>query len=65
MAYKEPLISTRSLEMFAPPGVLSRIRQALDEGRAVEMEHTSFSDPGPDESRVLIEGKRIFTVPGY
>ena len=37
----------------------------LPDGRKVEMEHTSFSDPGPDESRVLIDGIKLCTIPGY
>jgi hypothetical protein len=45
--------------------VLEAVEKALEDGRKVEMEHTSFSDPGPDESRVLIDGIKLYTIPGY
>jgi len=65
MSYREPLKETRALAMFAPSSVLEAVEQAVKDGRKVEMEHTSFSDPGPDESRVLIDGIRLYTIPGY
>ena len=65
MAYREDLTSTRALAMFAPSIVLEAVEKAIEDGRKVEMEHTSFGDPGPDESRVLIDGVRLHTIPGY
>lgn len=65
MAYREPLTSTATLAMFLPDRVLARVEQALQEGKTVEMENTSLSDPGPDECRVLIDGERVWTIPGY
>jgi hypothetical protein len=65
MAYREPLKDTRALSMFATSIVLEAVEKALEDGRKVEMEHTSFSDPGPDESRVLIDGIKLYTIPGY
>ena len=65
MAYREPLKSSRSLAMFAPAAVVARVDKAIEGGQKVEIEHSSFSDPGPDTSRVLIDGAQVFTIPGY
>lgn len=65
MAYRENLIDTGYLAIFATAQVVSRVEKALRDGRRVELEHTSFSDPGPDETRVLIDGSRVLTLPGY
>ena len=65
MAYRESLKSTRTLAMFAPAIVVERVETAIAAGQTVEMEYTSFNDPGPDECRVIVEGTRIFTIPGY
>jgi hypothetical protein len=65
MAYRERLWSAWSLKMFLPDSLFKRAEDALAQGRPVEMEHTSFNDPGPDHSRVLIDGKPVFTIPGF
>jgi hypothetical protein len=68
MAYREPMTpkSWDGLAMFSPPAhVIARVNEAFTKGQTVEMEHTSFNDPGPDESRVLVNGERVFTIPGY
>ena len=65
MAYREPLNSSSTVAIFAPAIVVEAIDTAIAEGRKVEMEHSSFSDPGPDQSRVMIDGSPLFTIPGY
>jgi len=65
MAYREPLTSSRSLSIFAPATIIEAVDTAIAAGRKVEMEHSSFSDPGPDCSRVLIDGSPLYTIPGY
>jgi len=65
MAYRETLTDTAYLSMFAPPGVVAQVEAANKNGQKVEMEYTSFNDPGPDECRVMIDNRRIFTIPGY
>jgi len=65
MAYREPLTDIRTLEMFCPSSIVDRVKQAIENGDKVEMECTSFNDPGPDENRVMINDQRIFTIPGY
>ena len=45
----EELTDLTYLAMFAPPGVVARVKSAHEEGYTVEMEYTSFNDPGPDE----------------
>ena len=67
MAYREPLSPSTwgSLAMFASSDEVATIKQAIEDGKKVEMEHSSFSDPGPDQSRVLVDGALVFTIPGY
>jgi len=65
MAYREPLTDARALSIVGTPLMVEAVEQALKDGRTVEMEHTSFSDPGPDESRIIIDGVKLFTIPGY
>ena len=38
------------------PEVKAKIKTALDEGKKVEWEFSSFSDHGPDWQKVLIDG---------
>lgn len=45
--------------------VKAMVKAALAEGKEVKFEHSSFSDPGPDWSKILIDGKCIDYTPGY
>jgi len=65
MAYREPLTDTRTLAIVGTPLMVEAVERSLKDGRKVELEHTSFSDPGPDETRIIIDGIKLFTIPGY
>ena len=65
MAYREKLTTIGTLDMFAPPRIVAQVEQALETGQTVEYEYTSFNDPGPDETRILVNGQRVLTIPGY
>jgi len=67
VAYREPLSpsSWTALAMFMSGDERVIIKKAIEDGKKVELENSSFSDPGPDESRVLVDGVLVFTIPGY
>jgi hypothetical protein len=53
------------LGSFLSPHQMQLVTMALRQGRLVEVETSSFTDPGPDYTNVLIDGKVVATIPGY
>lgn len=65
MPQRKPLDNTAVLEFFLNQAQIRTIQQAIQEGRKVETEETSFTDPGQDETRILVDGNVIAIIPGY
>jgi len=67
MAYREgfrPHFDMKLLEMFAPRSVMQRVKDAISDGKVIEIEHSSFNDPD-DYSKILIDNQAIHTIQGY
>lgn len=55
----------RSMGMFIGEAQAAAIKEAMSKGSKVEMEESSFSDPGGDYCAVLVDGRRVATIDGY
>lgn len=67
MPYKVPMEKGDlfTVKMFATAEQVKKVEEALDEGKKVEFNNSSFSDGGEDFSEVLIDGEVVCTIPGY
>ncbi len=70
MPYREEIKHAGDIPMASSVGGsvnADEMRQALDDGKKVEMEYSSFSDPGDDWGQVRIDGKVLpgSRVKGY
>lgn len=43
----------------------TKIQEAQAEGKKVEWQHSSFSDPGDDWNKVLIDDREVWYQNGY
>lgn len=63
-AFKVEELSNEFVERFLHTRK-EEIAEAVANGGVLEIEESSFSDPGPDFSRILLDGKEVGYIPGY
>lgn len=64
MSYREPITSVSDLFMVSEE-VETKVQEALDKGKKVEYENSSFADTGDDWSKILIDGISVHFSTGY
>lgn len=57
MSYRSAVITPPGAGFGLTQAHVDAMKKAIKEGKKVEMEHSSFSDPGPDWNQVLIDGR--------
>ena len=63
-------VTVQELRSFAsfvgkPEGWVSEIEAKVAEGAVLEVQESTFSDPGSDYMDVRLAGKSILYIPGY
>ncbi len=59
MSYRKEFKAKDLTSSFVPEATREEIKQAMDTGKKVEWEYSSFEDPGDDWQQVVVDGKPV------
>jgi hypothetical protein len=65
MPYYRPITLADNLSRCVPESVRECVAKALAEGKKVEWEHSTFTDPGGDYNKILVDGQAVYHESGY